>query len=301
MGIEMVKLIKIVAHHEKPMEASKLFAKEEVVAVGWARSGTIDKKTKEEIIEMLVKEGIKNPEWGATQLLTFRDEIEIGDIVIAYATQNIVALVGEVTGDYKFNKDNLVGDPEGNIDYPNQKSMSWWDKPRFFHRNFLPDDLSASVASRGTIRILDRDVNVTKLKEWLEKIPLAEATREDILKVSGEDEIKEYLKMNLSELEDGLTLREVEYSISVGNIDILAEDNEGIPVIIEVKVEAGDSAIGQVSGYMQAYEEESDASRVRGMIVAQDFTERCRKAAKRIGIQLYECRKTFIVRKIEDF
>ncbi len=295
----MAKLIRIVTHHGKPEKAAELFAEEEVIAVGWARSGSIAEKTRDEIIQMLIEEGIPNPEWGASQLITFRDEIEMGDIIIAYATKNVVALIGEVSSEYMCNNENKVGDPDGEIDYPNQRKMLWWDKPKNFHRSLLPNDLPELVASRGTIKILDYDIDVNKLREDLDKITLAEASRETILKVTGEDEIKKYLKTHLGELEEGLTLKEVEYGVSVGNIDILAEDKNGLPVVIEVKVEADDSAIGQILGYVQAYNEESRVKQVRGLIVAQDFTERCKKAAKRVNIQLYECRKTFMLRRLD--
>ena len=289
----MAKIVKIVAHHENPIRASELFAEEGVVAVGWVREESIAEKNREEIIQMLIKEGFDNPEWGASQLIMFRDELEVGDVVIAYRTKNIVALVGDVIGEYEFNNENKVGRPDGEVDYPNQKRVNWWDKPRNFHRNLLPDDLSETVASRGTIKILDYDANVNKLKEALDSISTIEASREKILEVTGEDEIKEYLKRHISDLEEDLKIKKAEYEVSVGNIDILAEDKKGVPVVIELKVQAGDSAVGQILGYVQAYEEECKIGNARGIIVAQEFTERCKKAAKRANIRLYQCRKTF--------
>lgn len=297
----MVKLVKIVTHHKNPERAAELFAEEGVVAVGWVRSESIAGKTKNEIMQMLIDEGFENPEWGASQLIIFRDEIKVDDIIIAYKTRNIVALVGQVTREYEFNNKNKVGKPEGEggeIDYPNQIAVHWWDKPRNFHRNLLPDDLSEMVASRGTIKILDYDFDVDRLNKILDSITDAEDSRERIIEVTGEDEITEYLKESLNDLEEGLTLKKTEYEVSVGNIDILAEDKSGLPVIIEVKVKADDSVVGQILGYIQAYEEECGTSQVRGIIVAQEFAERCKKAAKRVNIKLCQCRKTFTFRMI---
>lgn len=300
----MTKLVKIVTHHEKTKRAAELFAEEGVIAIGWARGESIAGKTKDEIIEMLTDEGHSNPEWGASQLIVFRDEIQKGDITIAYAPTNTVALIGEVTSDYIFDNKNRVGDPHGEIDYPNQRTMLWWNKPRSFHRNLLPGDLSDSVASRGTIRILDYDVDVHRLRNELDKVAAAEASREIILEVTGEDEVQRYLEaskgVHLDELEGGLTLKESQYEISVGSIDILAEDSNGLPVVIELKLTARDSTVGQILGYLQAYEEESGHKQVRGIIVAQDFTERCKKAAKRANLELFEFRKAFNFRKMEE-
>jgi sensor domain CHASE-containing protein len=90
----MAKIVKVVAHHENPARAAELFVEDEVVAVGWIRKESIARKTKDEIKQMLVEEGCDNPDWGVSQLILFRDEIEISDVVIAYRTKNIVALVG---------------------------------------------------------------------------------------------------------------------------------------------------------------------------------------------------------------
>jgi len=298
----MVKLVKIVTHHINPERAAELFAEEEVVAVGWLRSGSMAGKTSDEIKQILIEEEASDsPDWGASQLTMFRDEIEVGDIVIAYRTKNMVALLGEVIGEYEFNNKNKVGKPEqegGEIDYPNQRKMRWWDKPRNFRRDLLPGDLPEMVASRGTIRILDYDVDADKLKEELNRIPLVMADHEKILEVTGEDEIKAYLKARPSDLEEDFTIREVEYGVSVGNVDFLAEDKNRSPAIVEVKVRANDSAVGQILGYIQAYEEESQVKQIRGIIVAQEFTERCKKAAQRANIELYECKKTFTFKKI---
>lgn len=293
--------MKIVTHHEEPERAADLFAEEGVAAIGWIREGSIAGKTKEEIEEMLVNEGFDPPEFAARQLITFRDEIKEQDIVIAYRTKNIVALIGEVTHEYEFNPKNKVGKPEsegGEIDYPNQVTVRWWETPRNFHRNLLPGDLSETVASRGTIRILDYDVDVDKLKEALNLISSAEASQETILEVAGEDEISAYLKQHVGDLEEGLVFKEAEYGVSVGSIDILAEDKTGSPVVIEIKVKADDSAVGQVLGYMQAYREELGTKQVRGLIVAQEFSERSMKAAKQAGIKLYRCRKSFTFQAI---
>jgi len=298
----LAKLVRVVTHHENPERAAELFSEEEVVAVGWIRAGSIAGKTREEIRQMLIEEGFENPDWGASQLIMFRDEIEVGDVVIAYRTKNIVALVGDVVDEYEFNNKNNVGRPEqegGEIDYPNQKRVHWWDKPRNFHRNLLPGDLSETVAARGTIKILDYDVDINKLKETLNSISGIEASREKVLEVTGEDEIIEYLKRHISGLEEGLIVKKAEYEVSVGSIDILAEDRNGLPVVIEVKVQASDSAVGQILGNTQAYEEECKAEQVRGIIVAKEFTERCKKAANRAGIKLCQCIKTFTFRTVD--
>jgi predicted Mrr-cat superfamily restriction endonuclease len=166
----MAKLVKVVTHHENPQRAAELFAEEGVVAVGWSETGSIAGKNMGEIIQKLFEVGYDNPEWGACQLIEFREGIEVGDVIIAYSTKNIVALVGEVIGEYEFNEENKTGKPEdkgGEIGYSHQRKVRWWDKPRNFHRKLLSNNFSKKVALRGAIKILDYDVDVNKLKQQL--------------------------------------------------------------------------------------------------------------------------------------
>ena len=85
--------------------------------------------------------------------------------------------------------------------------------------------------------------------------------------------------INLNEL--GLIFLEYEYNTDVGHIDILCKDDDGDLVPIEVKLgEAGNSAIGQILGYMKAINAE------RGVIIAQDFSDRIKLIAGDLNIDL---------------
>jgi len=298
-----MKIVKIVTHHKNPQRAAELFAEEEVVAVGWADLGDIRRKGKDELKAFLMKEWGQSEQesaMGAASLLRFRDEISVGDLVFAYKGQNKVALVGEVIGDYEFNDKNKVGNLDGEIGYPNQRRVNWWKRPRNFDRSYLPEDLSVRVALPGTIHIFDVDDSyMEELKEVLQNIP-SEEVMERILEVEDEDEIKKFMGTHrLDEIEKELTIIQPEYPTSVGNMDFLAKDMNEFNVIIEVKVKADDGAVGQVLGYMQAYKEESSTKNVRGIIVAEEFTNRCKKAAKASGLELYQCKKMFVFSKVE--
>jgi predicted Mrr-cat superfamily restriction endonuclease len=292
----MVKLVKIVTHSRERERAAKLYEEEGVIAIGWHHNESIANKTKDEIKQTIINEEELNPEEAeraALQLITFRDKIEIGDIVFAYKTDNIIALVGEVTGDYEFNTKNNVGKPEeeGGLNHQHQRNVRWWDKPRNFNRSYLPQDLSKKIALPGTISILSENIDIHELKTSLDSIP-SNIDPEEV-EIVNEDEIKEYLRNNLNKLEEGLEFVGKEYKVLDDRIDILAKDKNGLPVVIEVKVCADDSAVGQILGYIQTYEEENGAKQVRGILVAKEFTERCKKAAKRAGIKLYRCKKIF--------
>jgi len=92
---------------------------------------------------------------------------------------------------------------------------------------------------------------------------------------------KNYIRDNVNLNELGLNFIEYEYNTNVGYIDILCEDDNGNLIPIEVKLgEAGDSAIGQILGYMKCINAE------KGIIIAQDFSDRVKFIAEDLNIDL---------------
>ena len=88
----------------------------------------------------------------------------------------------------------------------------------------------------------------------------------------------------------GLTFLATEHSTPLGRIDILAEDESGNNIPIEIKIgSAGDSAIGQILGYMKALGVD------HGIIMANEFSERVKAIAPSLGIKLYPFRFDVII------
>jgi len=93
--------------------------------------------------------------------------------------------------------------------------------------------------------------------------------------------IEDALARNIEIIEKGLKLagRQVHLP-GVGRIDILAYDQQGTPVIIEVKRGTADnSTLTQLLAYMSRIEE-IESKRTRGIIVAENFTRKLTQAAK---------------------
>ena len=88
-----------------------------------------------------------------------------------------------------------------------------------------------------------------------------------------------------------------ERHVETGYIDILAQDDAGSLVVIELKAgDAPESAVTQVLSYIAALRAEEDRD-VRGILVAGGFPKKVRFAARACGIQLvtYEFSFTFAV------
>lgn len=294
-----MQIIKIVTHHEHLEKAAELFLKEGVVAVGWSEFGDLTGLTYEKI-KQVSKKKWKSSEHkaasDASQLVAFRDQIHKGDIVFAYKLDNMVALVGEVTGNYKYYTRNSVGDPKGEIYYANQRKVKWFNTPRNFDRHFLPKALSEFVALQGTISI--RSYDRAKLEKALKDIPSHETVTK-ALEIHDEDEIKDYMEKHLNEVEPDLELVKREHATSEGPMDFLAKDKNGFHVVIEVKMAADDSSVTQLRRYMRAYKEDKgNAAKIRGVLVAENLSKRCLDDIKDLNdhgmnIAVYKCSKKF--------
>jgi len=120
--------------------------------------------------------------------------------------------------------------------------------------------------------------------------------------VSLERDLHNWLTTRLSEIEPGLILVDggVEYQTEVGRIDILAKDQTGGLVAIEIKAgKAKDSALGQLLGYMGCLLSSNEQPKVRGILVASSFDTRVICAAKGLpNVKLVKYQLSFNLEEI---
>jgi hypothetical protein len=115
----------------------------------------------------------------------------------------------------------------------------------------------------------------------------------------SEDAVKEYIENNYQDLDESLMEIEREYSTRVGDGDFVGRDDKGW-VVIEVKVgTAKDNAVGQLLGYMNAVRREGKKD-VRGILVAEGFTERVREAVKSDDVSLLKFRAKLDFNKVSQ-
>jgi endonuclease len=99
--------------------------------------------------------------------------------------------------------------------------------------------------------------------------------------ISLERDLQNYLADRIEEIETGLKLLSIEFGTSAGFIDILATDVSGNIVIIELKAgKVKDAALGQILGYIGAYQETENVKNVRGILVGAGFDNRVFYASK---------------------
>jgi Endonuclease NucS len=108
------------------------------------------------------------------------------------------------------------------------------------------------------------------------------------LKFGLERDMQEALRRNIHQLDSRLRVVDEgrEKHVEAGFIDILAEDDQGQLVVIELKsAEAPESAVTQVLSYIGSLQLSEPSRRVRGVLIARDFSTRVRLAARAAGIQ----------------
>ena len=112
-----------------------------------------------------------------------------------------------------------------------------------------------------------------------------------------ERDLQAALRDCIEELEPGLEITDggAERSVASGFIDITAKAPDGTVVVIELKAgTARREAIGQVLSYMGDVDDEEPAGKVRGILVAGDFDDKARAAARVVPtLSLRRYRVTF--------
>ena len=226
-------------------------------------------------------------------MLRFRDEIQIGDIVIGYIGHNVVAACGKVTGEYKYEIGNQIGDPEGRFNYPQQRSVEWFEKPRFFKRHHFPQPIPGAIATPPTIIKIEYDANefMKILEDLKTKVDVEEQMPS---KIMPEKDLYQYIEDHKDSLLKALKLKEITdkqklYRSRRGfdiKIDYLALDERGNLTVIEVKREVTQRDIGQLLTYLKVVAEEENTKNVRGIFLAQKCNEKF-LAALPPGIEYY--------------
>lgn len=96
------------------------------------------------------------------------------------------------------------------------------------------------------------------------------------ISVSLEKDLVNFLATNTSLVEDGLQLKEKEYSTDIGRIDLLCVDRDGNFVVVETKKgKESDKVVGQISRYMGWVKTKiaQENQHVRGIIITNEPDE----------------------------
>jgi hypothetical protein len=170
------------------------------------------------------------------------------------------------------------------------KSFLFWDGDKGFRRWNPEQDGTWILRDGGIVRVGQGGEPLASIS--MEASDTEDSTVPGPVSLTIERDLEESLIQNLAMLESGLKLYRVEDmdgrqldTGAVGIIDLLALDKNGDFVVIELKAgKAADSVCGQILGYMAWVRRElAGDKKVRGVIVASEFSERLRYAAEAVG------------------
>ena len=126
--------------------------------------------------------------------------------------------------------------------------------------------------------------NIDQALELDDEIDFISPSEEKQQRLTLERDMQASLRKNIAALDPNLKIIDdgKERSVNSGRIDITCEDNEGV-VIIELKAGTADSrAIAQTLGYIGDIMEKEKGRSVRGILIAHDFDQRTRSAARAV-------------------
>jgi hypothetical protein len=170
------------------------------------------------------------------------------------------------------------------------KCFLFWDGDRGFRKWMPEQDGTWTLGVDGIVRSGEDGAPMQTIVGSLAESE--DSTVPGPISLSIERDLEECLIQNLGMLESGLSLyrdgdvdgRQLDTG-AVGIIDLLAIDKAGGFVVIELKAgRAADSVCGQILGYISWVRKELAAGKkVRGTIVASEFSDRLRYAADAVG------------------
>lgn len=194
-----------------------------------------------------------------------RVEVVYGDLDALFDLDELSTVIDELTYSAQDARNDLANPSKLVIDGDIRNNLASYKSSVMKYVRFRQDveDVAARHAASHALNIDHDDPN------------------ESARTFSLERDLQNALRNNIEQLEPGLKIIDggVERSVASGRIDILAQDQSGAAVVIELKsVKARRDVIGQVLAYMGDLATEFET--VRGFLIAPDYDEKVISAAR---------------------
>lgn len=106
-----------------------------------------------------------------------------------------------------------------------------------------------------------------------------------LIKDGVEAHLQELLAEQIELLGDGHTLVRREYMTAIGPVDILARDDSGASVAVEIKRRGGIDGVEQLTRYLELMNRDPKLAPVQGIFAAQEIKPQARTLAEDRGIR----------------
>jgi restriction system protein len=174
------------------------FKEKGVIAIGWESVGNLKNVKDQAMIKELVSKAYSDEKPGkiaisAGQVSRFRFDFNPGDHVITYNPEERKYLVGEIIGEYDYNKKLIE-------DYPNVRKVKWIEE---IERDKLSTSTKNTLGAVSTIFNVGEDarkeiLNLLHGKETQEESP---EDAEDAIKEDMKQRAHEFIKDKVSKLD----------------------------------------------------------------------------------------------------
>ena len=151
-----------------------------------------------------------------------------------------------------------------------------------------PDDDQASAGISEIWTVTQRktqDRLIVSIHEVLSDSTHELGVDPGLVKDGVEAHLQQLLAEQIEILGDGHTLVRREYMTAIGPVDILARDDAGGSVAVEMKRNAGIDAVEQLSRYLELMNRDPLLRPVQGILAAQTFAPQARTLAEDRGIR----------------
>ena len=167
------------------------------------------------------------------------------------------------------------------------KPLNWMPPP--WSLEVLPPD--SDVADTGVIEVWKvihhktSDILVVNIHEIHEDLTRELGVDPGLIKDGVEADLQKLLAEHIELLGEGTTLVKREYMTAIGPVDILATDEKGGSVAVEIKRRGDIDGVEQLTRYLELMNRDPHLAPVRGVYAAQEIKPQARTLAEDRGIE----------------
>lgn len=167
------------------------------------------------------------------------------------------------------------------------KPLNWMPPPCSLE--VLPPD--SDVADTGVIEVWKvihhktSDILVVNIHEIHEDLTRELGVDPGLIKDGVEADLQKLLAEHIELLGEGTTLVKREYMTAIGPVDILATDEKGASVAVEIKRRGDIDGVEQLTRYLELMNRDPHLAPVRGVYAAHEIKPQARTLAEDRGIE----------------
>ncbi|SJM55074.1 endonuclease NucS [Gulosibacter sp. 10] len=167
------------------------------------------------------------------------------------------------------------------------KPLNWMSPPAVLSMAELSEEqqLAGVIECWEVVHRKSGDRLRVNIYEWISDERFELGTDPGLTKDGVESHLQELLAAQIERLGDGHTLVRREYMTAIGPVDILARDESGRAVAVEIKRRGEIDGVEQLTRYLELMNRDPLLAPVQGVFAAQEIRPQARTLAEDRGIR----------------